>query len=73
MTNDDDLIVTGRDCIDAGFCGVGIRNWMISHGKDFRYHIKHGMPASELVATGDPLALRAVNVARERVASGWGK
>lgn len=47
-----------------GFCMSGCRAWWAAHGLDWQHFLEHGIAASVLEATGDPLALRVVKHAR---------
>jgi hypothetical protein len=49
----------------AGFCAAGARTWLERHRIDLMRFIHQGVPASELEATGDALALRVAAIARE--------
>lgn len=48
----------------ARLCSRGARAFFERHGLDWRQFLREGIPASELAATGDALALRVVEVAR---------
>jgi hypothetical protein len=47
----------------AGLCVHGTRTWFARHGLDFRGFLAHGLPASVLLATGDAMAQRVVEIA----------
>lgn len=49
----------------AGFCRGGAREWFRTHELDWRDFVAHGIPADQLEATGDALALALVAWARE--------
>lgn len=49
----------------AKLCARGSREWFRRHGLMWSVFLAQGYPASTLVATGDPLALRAVEAAQE--------
>ncbi|MEW5790063.1 MAG: hypothetical protein ACOY4L_12200 [Pseudomonadota bacterium] len=49
----------------AGLCVHGTRTWFARHGLDFRAFLARGLPASILLATGDAMAARVVEVARQ--------
>lgn len=53
MDAPDDLIITMDDCIKAGHCPVGVRNWFRQQGLNFRNFMKNGIPARDMLATGD--------------------
>ncbi len=64
MTEDDTLITI--DDIRRYHCVSGIRRWFEAHNLDFRAFIRDGgIPASELLATGDALAERVVALTLE--------
>lgn len=56
-----DLIITMSDITRAGHCARGSRRWFDDHGLDFRAFLKNGIPAAELAATGDGIALQVVS------------
>jgi len=45
-------------------CASGSRNWWKKHNLDWRDFVKNGIAAETLIATGDPLALEVVEIAR---------
>lgn len=49
-----------------GYCLPMTRKWFAQHGLDFRAFARDGIDAEQLLATGDPLAVRLVEHARER-------
>jgi hypothetical protein len=68
----DGLVVTTRHLftvpgytVRRGFCRAGARHWFESHGLDWREFARHGLAASVLEASGDAMALRVVQWARE--------
>lgn len=56
----DELIITITDVRRAGICTRGARRWFEGNGFDFRQFVADGMPASELLETGDAYAERVV-------------
>lgn len=52
----------------AGHCAHGARAWFRAHGLDFRRFLREGMEAEELVANGDALAQRVVDLKTKREA-----
>ena len=50
----------------TGYCAAGSRQWFAAHGFSWADFVNDGIPASQLVATGDPLALALVKHAREQ-------
>jgi len=49
----------------AGLCVNGSRSWFARHGLDFRAFLRDGLDAETLLATGDAMAQRVVNCARQ--------
>lgn len=60
------MIVTMRDVRAARMCSSGARKFFIRHGLDWQDFLKNGIESGALVATGDAMALKVVEVARER-------
>lgn len=63
--NDDDVIVTMRHIRAAGMCNKEPRLFCSQQGWSWQEFIDHGFPASKLLATGNPMALRVVEAARK--------
>jgi len=61
-----DVIVTMDDVRNAKMCSRGARSFFIDHGLDWNKFLESGLPASEIEATGDSMALQVVEVARGR-------
>ena len=61
-----DLIVTITHVRAAGLCVNGSRAWFARHGLDFRAFLRDGLDAETLLATGDAMALRVVEYARQQ-------
>ena len=59
-----DVLVTIAHVRAAGLCVHGTRTWFARQGLDFRDFLARGLPASVLLATGDAMARRVVEVAR---------
>lgn len=60
----DDPIITIADVQRAGYCPSGARRWFESHDFDFKRMTRGGgIPASEMLATGDAHAKRVVALA----------
>lgn len=57
-----DFVITARDLRSKGFCAKGQKAWFESRGMDFKEFLKNGILASELLATGDAMAERAVEL-----------
>ena len=64
MTNED-VTVTIAHVRAAGLCVHGTRAWFARKGLDFRAFLTQGLPASVLLATGDAMAARVVEAARQ--------
>ncbi|MCR6497102.1 hypothetical protein LJB71_14800 [Thermomonas sp. S9] len=60
-----DVTVTIAHVRAAGMCVHGARTWFARHGLDFRAFLREGIPAQVMLATGDAMALRVVEVARQ--------
>lgn len=45
-------------------CAGGTRNWWLKHNLDWKDFVKNGIDAETLLATGDPMALQVVEIAR---------
>ncbi|AUM00581.1 hypothetical protein B4966_10695 [Rhodocyclaceae bacterium] len=60
----EDVTVTIAHVRAAGLCVPGARTWFARQGLDFRAFLAQGLPASVLLATGDAMAARVVEVAR---------
>jgi hypothetical protein len=64
------LTITAEDVQAAGKCLDGSREWARLNGFDFRDFIKNGVPAAQLLATGDAEARLIVRHALERNRNG---
>lgn len=60
--------VTMTDVRLAGHCAKGARSWFKDHGLDFRAFLRDGIEADELIAKGDALAQRVVDLKAKREA-----
>lgn len=60
------VIVTIADVRKAGFCVNGARGWFRTHGIPFADFIRDGLPADELIARGDAMAVTVVERKLER-------
>jgi hypothetical protein len=60
------LVITMTDIIKAGYCGQGARRWFHAKELDFRGFLKNGIPAEDLIATGDAMAFATVEKRIER-------
>lgn len=61
-----DVIVTMKDIRGARQCSRGARDFFERHGLSWADFLKHGIPAEQLAATGDKMALQVVEHARGR-------
>lgn len=61
-----ELIVTHADMRALDYCNRGAREWFARHGLDWSRFITEGLPATDLLATGDHLAQAVVEVASQR-------
>lgn len=60
------MIITIDDIRQAGICVAGARPWFRQHGLDFADMLKNGIEAERLLATGDAMAIRVVEMKQER-------
>lgn len=60
------LIITMRDVRAAHQCSRGARAFFERHGLDWQRFLSEGLPAEDIEATGDAMALRVVEIARGR-------
>lgn len=58
--------ITIDDIAAAGHCAKGARSWFRTMNLDFAAFRKDGIPASDLLATGDALAEQVVSRAQSR-------
>jgi hypothetical protein len=65
-----ELIVTHADMRALDYCNRGAREWFARHQLDWSRFITEGLPATDLLATGDHLAQAVVEVASQRVNAG---
>ncbi|MFN4064623.1 MAG: hypothetical protein ACK4JA_10505 [Parazoarcus communis] len=65
-----DLIVTHADMRALGYCNRGARAWFAQHRLDWSRFLEEGLPATDLLATGDHLAQAVVEVASQRTRTG---
>jgi hypothetical protein len=61
-----DVTVTIDDVRAVGLCVNGTRLWFARHNLDFRAFLRDGCDADTLLATGDAMALRVVEHARNK-------
>ena len=59
-------MITMRDVRAAKMCSRGGRKFAERHGLDWQRFLKEGIPEEELLATGDAMAIRLVEVSNVR-------
>jgi hypothetical protein len=57
------VTITMRDIRRAKMCSLGARAFAIRHGLDWSDFLRHGIDSDKLIATGDAMAIRIVEVA----------
>lgn len=62
--DDNDVIVRADDLHAVGYCNRGARAWFARAGLDWARFVADGLPAAELEATGDAMALRLIEHVR---------
>ena len=60
------VTVTIDDARAVGLCVNGTRTWFARHDLDFRAFLREGCDADTLLATGDAMAQRVVEHARNQ-------
>lgn len=63
-----EVMVTIRHARALGYCARGVRAWCARYGIDYRRLLADGVPADELIATGDELGRRVVEQAMQEAA-----
>lgn len=58
------LIITMRHVRAAGMCSRGARAFAQRHDLDMARFLRDGIPAEQLEATGDAMAIKLVEIAR---------
>lgn len=58
--------LTMTDVSRAGLCASGTRRWFEHHGLDFRRFLREGMEAEEILARGDYMAQRVIDLKIKR-------
>ena len=64
--NNEPLMVRVEHARALGYCSRGMRAFAARHGLDWGRFVHEGIPAEELEATGDHMALQVVEKARGR-------
>jgi hypothetical protein len=62
------MIVTIRHLREAGMCSREPRKWFAKQGLSWTEFVTNGLPEEVLIATGDPLAMKVVEIARVEIA-----
>lgn len=57
----------------ADFCRRGARAWFQHYDLPWGEFLENGLPVEQIEATGDALALRVAQIAREEAADGRGQ
>lgn len=65
MPSDDQVIVRVKHLRAAGMCNREPRIFAARHQLSWSQFVSEGLPASALIATGDAMALRVVEIARK--------
>lgn len=60
------MIITIRDVRAVRYCSRGARDFFKRHGLDWADFLMNGIEDVKLLSTGDPMARKVVEVARER-------
>ena len=55
--------VTMRHMRRLNYCSSGVRRFFAEHGLDYGQFLREGIPAEELMKTGDAMAIRVAEVA----------
>nr|WP_207185993.1 hypothetical protein [Rubrivivax gelatinosus] len=66
------MVVHFRHAKSAGleYCSRGMRLFFARHGLSYGAFLREGIPAEQLLATGDAMARRVVDVAAAEAAAG---
>lgn len=60
------ITITMRDFRRVAYCSRGVREFFERHGLNWSDFLRNGIQSDILAATGDAMALKAIEVARER-------
>jgi hypothetical protein len=71
--DDDKIIITMNDVMQAGHCARGARRWFENHDLDFRSFLKNGIDSELFVEKGDHLAQDVVDKVKARKTDGQEK
>ena len=58
-------LVRLEHCRRLGYCARGMREFLRRHGLDWEQFRREGLPAAQIEATGDAMAIAAARLARE--------
>lgn len=64
------MIVKHADLRALRYCNNGSRAFFARHNMDWSEFVKNGLPAEQFMETGDAMAIRLVEFARERQSNG---
>jgi hypothetical protein len=59
-------IVTMKDVRACRMCSGGTRDFFKRHNMDWSRFVAEGLPEEDFIATGDAMAMKVVETARER-------
>ena len=62
------MIITTKHLQPVGYCARGARRWFEVHGLDWSKFVFEGLPEEVIIATGDPMAIKLVEQARQEAA-----
>lgn len=63
----DNVIVTVQDMMTIDYCARGSKAFAKKHGLDMRSFLENGIPANDLIALDDAMAMEAVKAAAKRM------
>lgn len=67
------VTVQHRHLRELGYCNAGSRAFAARHGMDWRAFLRDGIPVESVEATGDAMAIRVANRARQEAHHGQRK
>ena len=60
------MIIRVNHARQAGYCSRGMRAFFVKYDLNWSEFLKNGLPEETLLATGDALARKVVEIAHER-------
>jgi len=60
----DQVTVCLSDLRKVKYCVSGSKDFFVKHGLDWKYFCRHGLPAEVFESTGDAMAIKLAQVAR---------